>query len=204
LAETSNVAQQYGSLFAKNAMELNIDPAKVSDTIKVLKVQDPMLAQEFVANYVKSQFDLVPATAKRDVRGGARFAESVFGNETQKANLLSAISTAYGPDARKGMDNLIRALRAQSERLPVGSPTAERQALGESMQTTTKQLGQPLQATFKLADFIINGRDMEKLALAITSPDGIKQLERLALAGKDQRKTAIAVQALQRLMDEME
>jgi len=61
-----------------------------------------------------------------------------------------------------------------------------------------------LQATFKLADFIINGRDMEKLALAITSPDGIKQLERLALAGKDQRKTAIAVQALQRLMDEME
>jgi hypothetical protein len=45
---------------------------------------------------------------------------------------------------------------------------------------------------------------MEKLALAITSPDGVKQLERMALAGKDKRKIAIGVQSFQRLMDEME
>lgn len=204
LAETSDTAQQYGRVFATNAAELNIVPAQVSDTVRAMKVQDPMLAQEFVANYIKSQLELIPATARRELRGGARFAESVFGNETQRQNLLAAVGTAYGPEARKGMDNLIRALKTQAERLPVGSPTAEKQQLLESTQTLTKRVGKPFEAVSGLADSIMNRRDMEKLARAITSPDGIKQLERMALAGKDQRKTAIATQSLQRLMDELE
>lgn len=204
LAETSNTAQQYGRVFATNAAELNIVPAQVSDTVRAMKVQDPMLAQEFVANYIKSQLELIPATARRELRGGARFAESVFGNETQRQNLLAAVGTAYGPEARKGMDNLIRALKTQAERLPVGSPTAEKQQLLESTQTLTKRVGKPFEAVSGLADSIMNRRDMEKLARAITSPDGIKQLERMALAGKDQRKTAIATQSLQRLMNELE
>lgn len=204
LSETSNTAQQYGQVFANNAIELNIIPAKVSDTVNALKVSDPMLAQEFVANYLKSQLDLIPATARRDLRGGARYAESVFGNETQRQNLLAAIGTAYGTDARKGMDNLIRALRTQAERVPAGSPTAERQQLFESTQSITKRLGKPLESISGLTDSILNRRDMEKLALAITSPDGVKQLERMALAGKDKRKIAIGVQSFQRLMDEME
>lgn len=204
LADTSDTAQQYGRVFATNAAELNIVPAQVSDTVRAMKVQDPMLAQEFVANYIKSQFELIPATARRELRGGARFAESVFGNETQRQNLLAAVGTAYGPEARKGMDNLIRALKTQAERLPVGSPTAEKQQLLESTQTLTKRVGKPFEAVSGLADSIMNRRDMEKLARAITSPDGIKQLERMALAGKDQRKTAIATQSLQRLMDELE
>lgn len=204
LAETSNTAQQYGQVFANNAIELNIIPAKVSDTVNALKVSDPMLAQEFVANYLKSQLDLIPATARRDLRGGARYAESVFGNETQRQNLLAAIGTAYGTNARDGMDNLIRALRTQAERVPAGSPTAERQQLFESTQSITKRLGKPIESISSLTDSILNRRDMEKLALAITSPDGVKQLERMALAGKDKRKIAIGVQSFQRLMDEME
>jgi hypothetical protein len=205
MAGTANVAQQYASIFTKEAMERGITPGKVRETMNALNSADPNLAKEFVAQYVKSQFEQVPVSAQRAKMRGARFGDTVFGNETQKQNLLTAVDVAYGPDARKGFDTLLRALKAQAERLPAGSPTQEKAALAQRAEGVTRQvLTTPTRGPAMLVDYIINGRDMEKMARALTSPDGLREVERLALAGKDQRKIGIAATSIQRLIDEME
>jgi hypothetical protein len=205
MSGTANVAQQYASIFTKEAMERGITPGKVRETMNALNSADPNLAKEFVAQYVKSQFEQVPVSAQRAKMRGARFGDTVFGNETQKQNLLTAVDVAYGPDARKGFDTLLRALKAQAERLPAGSPTQEKAALAQRAEGVTRQvLTTPTRGPAMLVDYIINGRDMEKMARALTSPDGLREVERLALAGKDQRKIGIAATSIQRLIDEME
>ncbi len=205
MSGTANVAQQYANIFTKEAMERGITPGKVRETMNALNSADPNLAKEFVAQYVKSQFEQVPVSAQRAKMRGARFGDTVFGNETQKQNLLTAVDVAYGPDARKGFDTLLRALKAQAERLPAGSPTQEKAALAQRAEGVTRQvLTTPTRGPAMLVDYIINGRDMEKMARALTSPDGLREVERLALAGKDQRKIGIAATSIQRLIDEME
>lgn len=205
MAGTANVAQQYANIFTKEAMERGITPGKVRETMNALTSADPNLAKEFVAQYVRSQFEQVPSSVQRAKMRGARFADTVFGNETQKQNLLTAVDVAYGPDARKGFDTLLRALKAQAERLPAGSPTQEKTALAQRAEGVTKQvLTTPTKGPAMLVDYIVNGRDMEKMARALTSPDGLREIERLALAGKDQRKVGIAATSIQRLIDEME
>jgi len=205
MAGTANVAQQYANIFTKEAMERGITPGKVRETMNALNSADPNLSKEFVAQYIKSQFEQVPVSAQRAKMRGARFGDTVFGNETQKQNLLTAVDVAYGPDARKGFDTLLRALKAQAERLPAGSPTAEKTALAQRAEGVTRQvLTTPTKAPAMLVDYIINGRDMEKMARALTSPNGLQEIERLALAGKDKRKIGIAATSIQRLIDEME
>lgn len=205
MSGTANVAQQYANIFTKEAMERGITPGKVRETINALNASDPALAKEFVAQYVKSQFEQVSATGQRAKMRGARFADSVFANETQRQNLLTAVDAAYGMDARKGFDTLLRALKAQAERLPAGSPTAEKAALAGRAEGITRQvLTTPTKGAAMLVDYVINGRDMEKMARALTSPEGLREIERLALAGKDKRQVGIAATTIQRLIDEME
>ena len=205
LAGTADPVAQYASIFTKEAMQRNITPGKVRETMNALSASDPSLSKEFVAQYVKSQFEQVPVTAQRAKMRGARFADNVLGNETQKQNLLTAVQVAYGNDARTGMDTLLRSLKAQAERMPAGSPTAEKAALAQRGEGLTRQVLQtPTKGVAMLADYIVNGRDMEKMARALTSPDGLRELERLALAGKDARKIGIAATSIQRLIDEAE
>ena len=205
LSGTSNLASQYAAVFTKEAAERNITPGKVRETMNALNASDPALAQEFVAQYMKSQFEQISPNVQRAKMRGAKFGDTVFGNETQKQNLLTAVQVAYGPDARTGFDTLLRSLKAQAERLPSGSPTAEKMAQAQRAEGLTRQVLQtPTKGVALLADYVVNGRDMEKMARALTSPDGIRELERLALAGKDKRKIGIAATSIQRLIDEAE
>lgn len=205
LAGTSNLASQYAAVFTKEAAERNITPGKVRETMNALTASDPALAQEFVAQYMKSQFEQIAPNVQRAKMRGAKFGDTVFGNETQKQNLLTAVQVAYGNDARTGLDTLLRSLKAQAERLPAGSPTAEKMAQAQRAEGLTRQVLQtPTKGVALLADYVVNGRDMEKMARALTSPDGLRELERLALAGKDSRKIGIAATSIQRLIDEAE
>lgn len=205
LAATFNLPSQYAAVFTKEAAERNITPGKVRETMNALTASDPALAQEFVAQYMKSQFEQIAPNVQRAKMRGAKFGDTVFGNETQKQNLLTAVQVAYGNDARTGLDTLLRSLKAQAERLPAGSPTAEKMAQAQRAEGLTRQVLQtPTKGVALLADYVVNGRDMEKMARALTSPDGLRELERLALAGKDSRKIGIAATSIQRLIDEAE
>lgn len=205
IAETTQTPQQFASLFAKNAVELNLTPAKVKTTVNAFAKQDPLLARDFVGQYIRSEFEKVPVTSQRELRKGARFADNIIGNETQKQNLLAAYEEVYGKSARIGFERMLRGLKTQAERLPAGSPTQEKGALAERGVGRVKEaVSRPFSALGNIADSVINGRDMEKFARALTSPEGVDELAKLATSPATTAQTGAAAFAIQRLMLEME
>lgn len=205
IAETSSTPQQFGSIFAKNAKELNLTPNKVRTTVKSFASQDPLLAKEFVSQYIRAEMDKIPVSAQRELRKGARFADTVFANETQRQNLLAAFEEAYGKSASVGLDRLLRGLKTQAERLPVGSPTAEKGAMQERAVSKIREtVGKPFSALASVADFVVSGRDMEKFAAAITSPNGVDELARLASSPLSPAQVGASAVVIQRLLMEQE
>jgi hypothetical protein len=205
VAETTQTPQQFAAIFAKDAQRLNLTPDKVKTTVGAFAKQDPLLAREFVAQYLRSEMDKIPAATQRELRKGARFADTVFGNETQRQNLLAAYETAYGKDARIGFDRFLRGLKTQAERLPVGSPTAEKGAMQErGVSRVRETVGRPLSALADVADFVVSGRDMEKFARALTSPNGVDELARLAAAPVSKAQVGASAVVIQRLLSEQE
>lgn len=205
IAETTQTPQQFASLFAKNAVELNLTPSKVKTTVNAFAKQDPLLARDFVNQYIRSEFDKIPVTSQKELRKGARFSENIIGNETQRQNLLTAYEQVYGKDARVGFERMLRGLKAQAERLPAGSPTQEKAALAErGVGRAREAVSRPFVALGNIADSLLNGRDMEKFARVITSPEGVDELAKLAASPASTAQTGSAAFAIQRLMLEME
>jgi hypothetical protein len=205
VAETTQTPQQFASLFAKNAVELNLTPDKVKTTVNAFAKQDPLLARDFVSQYIRSEFDKIPVTSQKELRKGARFSENIIGNETQRQNLLTAYEQVYGKDARVGFERMLRGLKAQAERLPAGSPTQEKAALAErGVGRAREAVSRPFVALGNIADSLLNGRDMEKFARVITSPEGVDELAKLAASPASTAQTGSAAFAIQRLMLEME
>lgn len=201
VAETTDTSRQFASLFAKNPTELNLTPDKVKSTVESFRSQNPELAKDFVSQYLRSSLERVSPAAQRQGATGGRFADSVWGNETQRANLIAAYETAFGKDAAKGLGDMMLALKAQAQRLPVGSPTAEKAELAQRAEgLTRKAISQPLSGVAMLADNIINGKDMERFAKILTSEDGVMQLERIAKS-KDKARVGFAAVEIQRLLD---
>lgn len=201
IAETADTSRQFASLFAKNPIELNLTPDKVRSTVQSFKAQDPTLAKDFVNQYLRGSLERVSPAAQRQGTTGGRFADSIWGNETQRANLLAAYEEAFGKDAARGLGDMMLALKAQAQRLPVGSPTAEKAELAQRAEgLTRKTISQPLSGVAVLADNIINGRDMERFAKILTSDDGVMQLERIAKS-KDKARVGFAAVEIQRLLD---
>lgn len=205
VSETSLTPQQFASIFAKNAKELNVTPEKVKQTVSSFSKQDPLLAQEFVSQYLKSEFDKIPVSARRELRRGARFSDTVLANETQRQNLLAAYESAYGKDAKEGLNRLLRGLKTQAERLPAGSPTQEKGAMAERGVSQVKEVvSRPFTALGNLADSLISGRDMERFALAITSNQGVDELAKLASSPLSPAQVGATAVAIQRILLEME
>lgn len=205
IAETGEVPSQFASLFAKNAAEINLTPNKVKTTVRSFAERDPLLAKEFVSQYLRAEMDKIPAASQRELRKGARFADTVFANETQKQNLLAAYEEAYGTAARTGLDRFLRGLKTQAERLPVGSPTAEKGAMQErGVSKVRETVSRPFSALAGVADFVVSGRDMEKFARAITSPNGVDELARLAASPLSPAQVGASAVVIQRLLIEQE
>ena len=205
VAETSQTPQQFASVFARNAQQLNLTPEKVRTTVKAFAKQDPLLSREFVAQYLRAEMDKIPAASQRELRKGARFADTVFGNKTQEQNLVAAYEVAYGKDAAAGLQRFLRGLKTQAERLPVGSPTAEKGAMQERAVSRVKEtISRPFSAIADVADFVVSGRDMEKFARAITSPQGVDELARLAASPMSPAQVGSSAVIIQRLLSEQE
>ena len=128
---------------------------------------------------------------------GARFADTIAKNTTQRENLRAAFKGVYGDkgnQAVNGLNKMMDILEAQSRRFPSGSPTAEKGMLAEvSAGTVGRALKQPLSAAGDLYQSVFFGRDYTSMAKAMTSPDGVMALEKLAKASKDQKKIGLAI-----------
>lgn len=201
LAETSSTQAQLGALFAKEASALNLTPDKVKQTVVELGKKDPTLSKDFVGQYIQASFERVPLTSQRSLAGSARFADNVMGNQTQQANLVAAYEAAYGKGPAQGLSRLLNALKAQGERLPVGSPTVDKAQMAERGVGRIKEtVSKPFGAVANLSDMLINGNYQASFARAITSPNGVEELANLATKPMSNAQAGATAVALQRLI----
>jgi hypothetical protein len=209
IAKTSEVPQQFGELFATKAAEINLTPDKVTKAVRALAKTDPGLPKEFLNQYMRASLENVQRAATTQAGTvGPRFADTIARNTTQRSNLEAAFVEVYGDkgkEAAKGLNNMMRILDAQGRRLPAGSPTAEKGMLAEaSVGTVTQSLKQPLSAIGNLYQSVFFARDYRNMAKAMTSPDGVMALEKIAKAGKDQKKIGLAFTELQQVIKAVE
>jgi hypothetical protein len=205
IAATSEVPKQFGELFATKAAEINLTPAKVTQAVRALAKTDPELPKEFLNQYMRASLENVQRAASTQAGTvGPRFADTIAKNTTQRANLEAAFVEIYGDkgkQAAKGLNNMMNILEAQGRRLPAGSPTAEKGMLTEaSMGAISQTLKQPLSAVGNLYQSVFFARDYQKMAKAMTSPDGVMALENIAKAGKDRKKIGLAFTELQQII----
>jgi hypothetical protein len=209
IAKTSEVPQQFGELFATKAAEINLTPDKVTKAVRALAKSDPALPKEFLNQYMRASLENVQRAATTQAGTvGPRFVDTIARNTTQRANLEAAFVEIYGEkgkQAAKGLNNMMRILDAQGRRLPAGSPTAEKGMLAEaSVGTVTQTLKQPLSAIGNLYQSVFFSRDYQSMAKAMTSPDGVMALEKIAKAGKDRKKIGLAFTELQQVIKAVE
>lgn len=206
LSRGNEVSAQFAEVFAKNPAEINLTPKKVQMTMRSLGQTDPNLPKDFLTQYMRSSLESVNRAASRQAgTTGARFADTIAKNTTQRENLKAAFQEVYGQkgnEAVRGLNNLLDILEAQGRRLPAGSPTAEKGMLAqESVSVIGKIAKDPLGSFGTIYQSIFYGRDYDKVARAITSPQGVEILEQMAKAGKNQKRLATGAQELQRLID---
>jgi hypothetical protein len=209
IAKDNDVAMQFSEVFAKNPAAVNLTPQKVTMTMKSLAQSDAALPKDFLTQYMRSSLEQIESQASRAAgTTGAKFANTIVKNTTQKENLKAAFKEVYGESggkAAQGLNNLIDILEAQGRRLPAGSPTAEKGMIAaESVSTVAKAARNPLEALGTAYQTIFYRKDYENVAKAITSPDGIKILENMAKAGKNQKQLATGAVELQRLIDALD
>ena len=206
IARDNEVSVQFAEVFAKNPAAVNLTPQKVTMTMKSLAQADAALPKDFLTQYMRSSLEQVESQATRAAgTTGARFANTIVKNTTQKENLRAAFKEVYGETgdkAARGLNNLIDILEAQGRRLPAGSPTQEKGMIAaESVSTVAKATRNPLEAIGNLYQTMFFRKDYENVAKAITSPEGIKILENMAKASKNQKQLATGAVELQRLID---
>jgi hypothetical protein len=71
----------------------------------------------------------------------------------------------------------------------------------ESISTMSKIAKNPLTGLGNMYQSIFYGSDYQKIARAITSPDGVKQLEKIAKLQKDKRQQGLAIVEFQRILE---
>ena len=205
LAATNELPQQFGDLFATKAAEIGLTPKKVTLAVEALAKTDPTLPKDFLTQYMRASLENVQRAASTQAGTvGARFADTIAKNTTQRENLRAAFKGVYGDkgnEAVNGLNKMMDILEAQGRRLPSGSPTAEKGMLAEaSAGSVGRALKQPLSAAGDLYQSIFFGQDYNRIAKAITSPDGVMTLEKLAKAGKDQKKAGLAITEINQLI----
>lgn len=198
LALTSELPQQFGDMFATKAVEIGLTPKKVTMAVEALAKTDPTLPKDFLTQYMRASLENVQrAASTQGGTVGARFVDTIAKNTTQRENLRAAFKGVYGDkgnQAVNGLNKMMDILEAQGRRLPSGSPTAEKGMLAEaSVGQIGRTLKQPLSAVGDLYQNIFFGQDYNRIAKAITSPDGVMALEKLAKASKDQKKIGLAI-----------
>lgn len=205
LAETNELPKQFGDMFATKAAEIGLTPKKVTMAVEALGKTDPTLPKDFLTQYMRASLENVQrASSTQAGTVGARFVDTIAKNTTQRENLRAAFKGVYGDkgsQAVNGLNKMMDILEAQGRRLPSGSPTAEKGMLAEaSVGTIGQTLKSPLSAAGNLYQQVFFGQDYNRMAKAMTSPDGVMALEKLAKAGKDQKKIGLAITEINQLI----
>jgi len=206
LADTSGttegmMGQQSGILMPSAPKATS--PKEISATIKLLRREDPNVVKDWTRQNLQSIFNETNQNLQSGANqfGGAKFAATISGNQSQKANLRTLVSEGASPQAWKGFETMLDVFEAQGKRLPAGSATAFNQAELETLKSgggAAKTLLAPTKPAMfmdKLDQFML-GANTKKLAELLTDPDGIKKLEELSKTKPNSAKREVLTNSL--------
>lgn len=157
-----------------------INPQQISFTAKELAKANPNAIPDFARQHI----DATWKEANQYIRGetpqftGARFAQAIAGNKDQADNLIALVRGASGDQAANGLESALTTMKAQSTRLGEGSPTALNQETMANLGAGgASQMFKPKAALNDFIDKVRLSKNSKELAEAITSPEGIQQLQ---------------------------
>lgn len=165
LAETADLTKQQSIMLPKLASEAT--PDQIAQTVRQLSVNGAAdRAGELIRLKLQDTFNNALSNVKGSAEQyrGASFANNVTRYENQVRSLEAAVRALPGGDARWAqLDAVLTGLRAQGQRLPVGSATEFNRLLTEAAQQSGSIVTMPLKAVQSLANL---GKDaMQGMAL---------------------------------------
>lgn len=178
-------AQGVKSALQIDAKPVGIDPNQIKYTADQLAKQDPSALADFTRQHIQNAWD----DANKFIRGtvpqfsGARFAQTVAGNQAQRANLTALVEGASGPVAADGLNKVLDVFNAQARRLEPGSATAFNQHLVDELSgggIAGKAAGAFSPKTWsEWVDKIRYAKNANEFANILTSPDSISKLQKV-------------------------
>lgn len=178
----STYASVKSTLFPENPTGV-VNPDTLAYTANELKKTNPSAIPDMIRQHVQNTWD----EANKFIRGetpqfsGARFAQTLAGNQQSADNLISLVRGASGDQAADGLSIALDRMKAQGTRLGEGSPTAlNQQTMSELSGGGISQLAKPKAALNEFIDKMRLSKNSKQLAEVITSPDGIAQLQSIS------------------------
>jgi len=168
LSRTDDFGQQARALLP--TAPADVTPQVVSRTVGTVNAQDPNIMRQFVAQFLRGQYDEASQqnTAGPNVGGGAKFAALVAGNPQQEQNLVSALTSSGANPAQ--MVEALKIFRAQGMKPGVNSATmSNAQELSAQAGGIGGFLKNPISNTLGILDSWRNGGASSELARALGS-----------------------------------
>jgi len=170
------------TLFPENPSGV-VNPDTLAYTANELKKTNPSAIPDMLRQHIQNTWD----EANKFIRGetpqfsGARFAQTMAGNQQSADNLMALVRGASGNQAADGLSIALDRMKAQGTRLGEGSPTAlNQQTMTDLSGGGLSQLTKPKAALNEFVDKMRLAKNSKELAQVITSPDGIDQLQNIA------------------------
>ncbi len=188
LSQTSDLTAQQNIMLPKLASEAT--PPQITAAVRQLTING---AADRAAELIRLKLQDVFNTALSNVKGsaeqyrGAAFANNISRYENQIQSLEAAVRALPGGAARwEQLDAVLQGLRAQGQRLPVGSATEFNRLLTEAAQQSGNIITMPLKAVQSMANLGRNAMQglalrgsQRELANALTM-DNVRGLQEIA------------------------
>jgi hypothetical protein len=178
-------AQGIKSALQIDAKPVGIDPNQIKYTANQLSAQDPTALADFAKQHIQNAWD----DANKFIRGtvpqfsGARFAQSVAGNQAQRANLTALVEGASGTTAADGLNKVLDVFNAQAKRLEPGSATAFNQQIADELGgggVANKVAGAASpKAWVDWVEKFRYAKNAKEFADILTSPNSISRLQKV-------------------------
>ena len=197
IAEGKNAAQ-----ILMPPKPVSLYPADIKRTVELLRRKDPEAVPDWTRQQLEATFNETAQNLQNGPNqfGGAKFASTIQGNKQQKANLQALIQESAGVQAYQGFERVLNNLEAQGTRQGAGSQTSfnnqfQRELSEGGPLAAAKLIFKPSEIATKYEEYRL-GRNANKLADMLTSPDSIKQLEALARTKPNTAKERLLVNSL--------
>ncbi len=192
-AKNPELSQQVSQLLSSDKAR----PTEVYAAMRDLMKADKESVPKLIGAHIDATMDKASkALANGSVENaGGRFYTDIAGTPYAKANLRAAFNALpQGTDRWGAFENTLKVFEANARRLPVGSPTFEKGALGSELAGGT--IAQPMQTFNDWVGRLRYGRNLGNLAELFARTDSVDEMRRIAGLKPGDPKARIAIGTL--------